>query len=100
MEGLMLRNLFSVAFLVLSVTAAAHAETPSRIQVAVGDLNLSNTAGQAAAQARIHRAAVSLCGSVRDTAQLGGWASLEAVSDHGCIARAVERANAQMVSMH
>lgn len=94
----MLRHLFSAAFLVLSVTAAAHAETPSQMQVAVGDLNLKNPAGQVAAQARIHRAAVLLCSSVRDSAQLGGWASLEAVSDRSCVARAVERANAQMAS--
>ncbi|MBA2590577.1 MAG: UrcA family protein [Alphaproteobacteria bacterium] len=94
----MLRNLFSAAFLVLSVTAAAQAETPLQMQVSLVDLNLNHPAGQAAAQARIHAAAVRLCGSVRDTAQLGGWASLEAVSDHGCIARAVERANAQIAS--
>ena len=98
MEGLMLRNLFSAAFLVLSVTAAAQAETPRQMQVAVGDLNMNSPAGQAAAQARIHRAAALLCSSVGDSAQLGGWASLEAVSDRGCVARAVERANAQMVS--
>ena len=93
----MLRTVFSAAFLVLSVTAAAQAETPRQMQVSLGDLNLNHPDGQAAAQARIHRAAVQLCGSVRDTAELGGWASLEAVSDRGCIARAVERANAQMV---
>ncbi len=93
-----MRNLFSAAFLVLSVTATAQAETPRQMQISLGDLNLNHPAGQAAAQARIHRAAVQLCGSVRDTAELGGWASLEAVSNHGCVARAVERANAQIVS--
>jgi len=96
----MLRNLFSAALLVLSVTATAHAETPRQMQVAVGDLNLNSPAGQATAQARIHRAAVILCSSVRESAQLGGWASLEAVSDRGCVARAMERANAQMASAH
>jgi len=96
----MLRNLISAAFLAVSVTAAAQAETPRQMQVSLGDLNLSHPAGQAAAQARIHAAAVRLCSSVRDTAELGGWASLEAVSDHGCVAKAVERANAQMVSTH
>ena len=94
----MLRKLFSAAVLVLSVTAAARAETPRQMQVSLSDLNLNRPAGQAAAQARIHAAAVRLCASVRDSAQLGGWASLEAVTDHGCIARAVERANARMAS--
>ena len=96
MEGLMLRHLFSAAFLVLSVTSVAHAET-QQMQVFVGDLNLARPAGQATAQARIHAAAVRLCGSTRDTAELGGWASLE---DRNCVARAVDRANAQMASAH
>ena len=53
-------------------------------------------AGQAAAQARIHAAAVRLCGSMRDTVELGGWERLNAASSQGCVVRAVERANAQM----
>lgn len=88
----MLRHLFSAAILVLSVSAAS-AET-RQLQVALGDLNLSRPAGQATAQARIHAAAVRLCGSERYTADLKGWAS--SASDNGCIARAVEGANAQI----
>ena len=94
----MLRYLIFAGSVVFCVTGSAQAETPRQMQVSLGDLNLNHPAGQAAAQARIHRAAVQVCGSVRDTAELGGWASLEAVSDHGCIARAVDRANSQMVS--
>jgi|GEM_PF-6001039 len=94
----MLRHLFSAAFLVLSVTAAAGAETPRQMQVALGDLNLNRPAGQATAQARIHAAAVRLCGSARYTAELRGWANSEPVSDRVCIARAVEGANAQLAS--
>ena len=92
-----MRNLFSAAFLVLSVTAAAAAET-SQIQVSLGDLNLNRPAGQATAQARIHAAAVRLCGSMRYTAELRGWANSEPVSGRACIAKAVEGANAQMAS--
>ena len=94
----MLRHLFSAAFLVLSVTAVAAAETPRQIQVSLGDLNLNRPAGQATAQARIHAAAVRLCGSSRYTADLRGWANSGSVSDHACIARAVERANAQIAN--
>ena len=90
----MLRSLFSAAVFVLSV-AAAQAET-QQMQVSLADLNLNRPAGQAAAQARIHAAAVRLCGSMRDTVELGGWERLNAASSQGCVVRAVERANAQM----
>ena len=92
-----MRNLFSSAFLVLSVTAAAAAET--QMQVALGDLNLNRPAGQATAQARIRAAAVQLCGSVRFTSDLPGYASSKRVSDRDCIAQAVEGANAQMAHL-
>ncbi len=85
-----MRYLFSAAFLVLSVTAAAAVETPRQIQVSLGDLNLNRPAGQAAAKARIHAAAVQLCVSQRFT---------ESLSDHACVARAVESANAQLASV-
>ena len=91
-----MRKIFSAAFLVLSVTAAAAAETPRQMQVFLGDLNLTRPAGQATAQARIHAAAVQLCGSVRDTLDLPGWANSAPVSDRDCIARAVEGATAQV----
>ncbi|MFO1247671.1 MAG: UrcA family protein [Alphaproteobacteria bacterium] len=91
----MLRSLFSAAVLVLSVTAAAQAET-RQMQVSLADLNLNRPAGQAAAQARIHAAAVQLCGSMRDTMELGGWERLDTASSHGCVARAIEHANAQL----
>ena len=89
-----MRNLFSAAFIVLSVTAAAAAET--QMKVALDDLNLNHPAGQATAQARIRAAAVQLCGSVHFTSDLPGWASSKPVSDRDCVARAVEGANAQM----
>ena len=82
-----MRHLFSAAFLVLSVTAAAAVETPRQMQVSLGDLDLNHSAGQAAAKARIHAAAVRLCESERFT---------ESVSDRACVARAVEGANAQI----
>lgn len=93
-----MRKLFSATFLFLSVTAATAAEPPRQMQVFLGDLNLSRPAGQATAQARIHAAAVQLCGSARDTVDLPGWANSAAVGDRDCIARAVERANAQVAS--
>lgn len=82
-----MRHLFSAAFLVMSVTAAAAVETPRQMQVSLGDLNLNRPAGQAAAKARIHAAAVRLCSSERFT---------ESLSDRACVARAVESANAQI----
>jgi len=82
-----MRYLFSAAFLVLSVTAAAAAETPRQMQVSLAGLDLNRPAGQAAAQARIHAAAVRLCVSERFT---------ESLSDRACVARAVESANAQV----
>ena len=91
-----MRKLFSATFLVLSVTAAAAAETPRQMEVFLGDLNLSRPAGLATAQARIHAAAVQLCGSVRDTVDLPGWANSVPVSEGACIAQAVEGANAQV----
>ena len=89
-------KIFSAAFLVLSVTAAAAAESPRQMQVFLGDLNLARSAGQATAQARIHAAAVRLCGSMGDTVDLPGWANSPPVSGHDCIAQAVERANTQV----
>ena len=89
----MLRHLFSAAFLVMSVTAAS-AEMPRQMQVSLSDLNLNRPAGQATAQARIQAAAIRLCGSARYTADLQGWAS--SGSDRACVARAIERANAQL----
>jgi UrcA family protein len=94
----MLRNIFPAAFLVLSVTAAAAVETPRQMQVSLRDLNLSRPEGQAVAQARIHAAAVRLCGSARSTADQGWANSPQAVSDRACVARAIERANAQIAS--
>ena len=94
----MLRNLFSAAVLVLSVTATAQAETPRQMQVALGDLNLKHPAGLATAQARIQAAAVRLCGSGGFADDLRGWTNAKPVSDRACIARAVERANAQIAS--
>lgn len=94
----MLRHLFSAAFLVLSVPVAAQAETLQQVKVSLGDLNLDRPAGQAIAQARIHAAAVRLCGTVRSIADLRGWASQRAFSDRDCVAQAVERANEQMAN--
>ncbi len=94
----MLRSLFSASVLVLSLTVAAQAATPLQMQVNLADLNLNRPAGQATAQARIHAAAVRLCGSMRFTAEYRGWANSEAMSDRGCVARAVARANAQLAN--
>ena len=91
-----MRHLFSAAILVLSVTAA-QAATPLQMQVNLSDLNLNRPAGQATAQARIHAAAVRLCGSMRFTAEYRGWANSDS-SDRSCVARAIERANAQMAN--
>ena len=94
----MLRIIFSTAVLVLSASSAANAEAPRQLQVVLGDLNLKQPAGLATAQARIQAAAIRLCDSGGFADDLRGWSNAKPISDRACIARAVERANAQIAS--
>jgi UrcA family protein len=90
----MLRTLIAAA--VLTATAA-YAEAPRQVQIAVRDLDLNRPADQSVLNARIHAAAVQVCGPVQYTADLRGSAMQEAESDkRACIAQVSERTSSQI----